>query len=320
MTTRPDVLVTGAAGFVGAALIARLGGEGRRVVGVDLREAPGIEHLDVTDARDVDALLSHHRPRAIVHAAAIVDDRVSREITFAVNVSGTENVLAAARRHRVARLVHVSSIAALGLDPGPDADARTPLVYDTGTPYFDTKALSERIVRDAMKREGPELVVARPGDVYGPGSEPWVNRPLDLLRRRVPSLIAGGRGRMAHAWIDDLIEGLVLCLDHPDAKGGVFTFHDGEHSTYRTYLTELARAAGAPEPRVSVPRAVALAAARAGTRLQRFGVTPPMTEGAVRYLTRSATYSTKESQERLGWKPRFDLRSAMHVLADRLRA
>ncbi|MEZ4252588.1 MAG: NAD-dependent epimerase/dehydratase family protein [Polyangiales bacterium] len=320
MTTRPDVLVTGAAGFVGAALVARLGGEGRRVVGVDLREQGGIEHLDVTDARAVDAAIAHHRPKVVVHAAAIVDDRVPRDVTFAVNVSGTENVLAAARRHRVDRLVHVSSIAALGLDPGPDSGPDTPLVFDTGTAYFDTKALSERIVRDAMRREGPELVVVRPGDVYGPGSDPWVNRPLEMMKKRMPVLIGGGRGRMAHAWIDDLVDGLVRCIDHADAPGGVFTFHDGEHSTYRQYLEALADTAGVAMPRLSLPRSVALGAARAGVWAQRFGVTPPMTEGAVRYLTRGATYSTRASEERLGWKPRFSLASAMRVLGERLRS
>ena len=317
MTARTDVLITGAAGFIGAALIARLGSEQRQVIGVDRRALAGIDCLDVTDARGIDALVARHRPRVIVHAAAIVDDRAPRDVAFAVNVIGTENVLESARRHRVERFVHVSSIAALGFDPGPNADARTPLVFDTGSAYFDTKALSERMVRDAMKREGPAIVVARPGDVYGPGSEPWVRRPLELMRKRVPVLVGGGHGRMAHAWIDDLVEGLVRCVDHPDAPGRIFTFHDGEHSTYRHYLEALAAAAGLPPPRLSLPRALALGAARAGELAQRFGLKPPMTVGAVRYLTRGATYSTHEATERLGWAPRFGLSDAMAALRER---
>ncbi|MBX3249843.1 MAG: NAD(P)-dependent oxidoreductase, partial [Myxococcales bacterium] len=219
MSARADVLVTGAAGFVGAALARRLGESGRRVVATDLRGDAGIVHVDVTDAGAVDAVVERHRPHQVVHAAAIVDDRVPAGPTFAVNVRGTEHVLRACARHHVTRLVHVSSIAALGYDPGPDADASTPLVTTTGTPYFDTKARSERIVREAMRREALELVVARPGDVYGPGSDPWVRRPLEMMRRRLPVLVGGGEGLMAHCYIDNLVDGLVACLDHPAAPG-----------------------------------------------------------------------------------------------------
>lgn len=318
MSTRADVLVTGAAGFVGEALVRRLGEAGRRVVGADLRGEAGIVHVDVTDAAAIDALIERHRPHQVVHAAAIVDDRVPAGPTFAVNVRGTEHVLRACERHHVTRLVHVSSIAALGYDPGEDADARSPLVTTTGTPYFDTKARSEQIIRDAMRHRSLELVVARPGDVYGPGSDPWVRRPLEMIRRNVPLLIGGGEGLMAHCWIDNLVDGLVACLDHPAAPGGIFTFHDGARTTYREYLTRLARAAGLSPPKASLPTGLALAAVRLMNALSEASggrVEAPMAVGAVRYLTRRSTYSLRESREVLGWSPAIDLDGAMRALA-----
>jgi len=80
-------------------------------------------------------------------------------------------------------------------------------------------------------------VVVRPGEVWGPNSEQFVGRPLALMRRHFPVLVDAGRGLMAHCWIDNLVDGLVLALTHPDAVGGTFTFHDGsDTTTYRELI------------------------------------------------------------------------------------
>ena len=91
---RVDVLVTGAAGFVGEALVGRLLELGRRAVGVDLRAGyhPTVR-MDVTDPAEVDDVFARYAPAKVVHAAAVVDERVPPATTRRVNVEGTRNVL-----------------------------------------------------------------------------------------------------------------------------------------------------------------------------------------------------------------------------------
>ncbi|MCA9538755.1 MAG: hypothetical protein KC620_07700 [Myxococcales bacterium] len=193
--------------------------------------------------------------------------------------------------------------------PG-ESDEHTPLALDAGG-YFGTKAISERLVREA---EGPpERVVVRPGDVFGPGSVPWVERPLALMRRHTPVLVGGGRGLIAHTWIENLLDGLVLAIDHPAAPGGVFTVTDGvQTTTCRDYFARLARAAGLRPPRVSVPVPVALLTARLGARL---GVPVPFTASAVTYLARRSTYRIDAATRVLGYRPRVGLDAAMAALS-----
>ena len=314
-----DVLVTGGAGFIGGALLDRLAGEGRRVLSGDLRMGRHLGvRLDLGCPWTFDAALAAHAPRAVVHCAALVDDRGRLEDFERINVEGSRELALACARAGVERFVHLSSIAALGYDPGPDADEETPMDLVNPTPYFQTKARSERAVRDVAARTGLPTVVIRPGDVYGPGSVPWVERPLALLRQRLPTLIDGGRGSMAHCHVDNLASAIARALEAPSAVGEVFIVHDGPHVPIGAYLKRLAEVAGAPAPR-SIGKGLALALARAGVVASKLGVTPPMTPGAIAYLTRRATYRTDKARRVLGWTPHVDLDEGMMQLRESLR-
>lgn len=307
-----DVLVTGAAGFVGEALVRRLLAEGRTVASVDLLAgAHPTRRMDVTDAAEVDLVIGSTRPTVVVHAAAIVDDRVPRHRMFAVNVEGTRHVLRACVAHGVERVVHVSSIAALGVDPGPRAGAHSPLRTDQGAAYFDSKARAEQVAREELADRGVDLVLVRPGDVWGPRSEPWVERPLAMMRTKQPVLVGGGRGFIAHCHIDNLVDAMVRAIDHPDAVARPFVVHDGERTTYRTYFERLAAAAGLPGPGPSLPAPLVRAAARIGELGARVvGRRPPLTEGAARYLMRTTEYDLSDARA-LGYAPRVGLDEGM---------
>ncbi|MGM0575768.1 MAG: NAD-dependent epimerase/dehydratase family protein [Myxococcota bacterium] len=317
-----DVLVTGSAGFIGSALVARLREAGATVQGVDVRagDEPTIR-MDVRDGAHVLEVFERLRPRRVVHAAAIVDDRGDPGLFQAVNVAGTQNVLDAAAAGRVERFVHISSIAALGFDPGQGADETTPLDFDTGAPYFDTKAASEELARQAMVEGHVPTVVLRLGDVYGPGSEPWVERPLRMMRARVPVLVGGGRGLIAHTWVGHAVDAVVLALQARDADGGIFQVTDGvDDTTCAEFFSRLAAAAELKPPRVSIPYRLALALARGGEVVERAtGVHMPLSRGAVRYLCRRATYSTRRARAVLGWAPTVDLDEGMERIGAWLR-
>lgn len=315
-----DVLVTGSAGFIGGALVERLRAQGTKVAGADLRDGPPVDlHFDVTDDEAVRKVFEVHRPRIVVHAAAIVDDRGDPALFETVNVGGTRRMLEAARSAGCGRFVQLSSIAALGVTPGKNTDVDSPLIDDTGSPYFDTKARSERIARSFMDGGAMEVVVVRPGDVYGPGSVPWVERPLELMRKHQPVLVGGGRGLICHCHIENLVDGIELAMTHDDAPGGIFIIHDGSSSTaFRDYFTQLARAAGISPPRVSLPKSIAYAVARLTAVVHRLGgPPPPFTKSAVDYITRQSTYSIEEARRTLGYQPRVTLAAGMAALAEK---
>ncbi len=317
-----DVLVTGSTGFVGSALTERLEAEGLSVVGAAVRagRTPTVV-LDITDRAAVREVFERLRPRKVVHAAAIVDDRGAPEAFRAVNVRGTEHVLEAAENVGTERLVHISSIVVLGLESPAQCDEHTPLQAYTGAPYMDTKAVSERRVRDAWAAGRVPAVVVRPGDVYGVGSEPWVRRPVALMRQRMPVLVGGGRGLMAHCWIDNLVDGLVLALGARDVEGGVFHVTDGQDdTTFGDYFHRLASAAGVPVPRRSLPAGLALRLGRVLEGMAKVApFSPPFTATAARYLLRRSTYCIAATRRSLGYEPAVDLDEGMARLAHRLR-
>ena len=102
-------------------------------------------------------------------------------------------VTRAAREAGVRRFVHISSVMVYGFRYPPDV-TEDGLLAGEGNPYCETKIESERVARSFQEPGTLDVVALRLGDVYGPGSVPWVVRPLELMRRRLFILPSGGRG------------------------------------------------------------------------------------------------------------------------------
>lgn len=207
MTTPPTrIVVTGAAGWVGRKLTARLGErEDVEIVATDLRpDSDGCQPLDVRDAGEVHRLL--RGADVVVHLAAIVDPSPSttRQMQYDVDVGGTRNVLDACLEHGVQRLVVTSSGAAYGYHPdnprwiGEDA----PLRADEAFAYAWHKRLVEEMLAEAC-RDHPELeqVILRVSSVLGDGLVNLITRLFD--RKRLLT-IRGGDDRFVFIWDEDL--------------------------------------------------------------------------------------------------------------------
>lgn len=307
------VWVTGASGFIGAHLVPRLLAQGAQVVAVD--RAPrawphGVRSLtcDITDANALrHALAGLGRVDFGVHLAARVGDWGSWEDFEAVNVRGTRNILQAWVDAGARQIVHVSSIAVMGFEPGFLADELVE-PQRTGDAYCDTKGEGEQVAR-SLQGQGAPVVILRPGDVYGPGSVPWVQRPLRMLAARQLPLVDGGGGHFGHVYIDNLLDGLMTALVRPAAAGRTYLLTDEEqHTSFGDYFRILAAETGLPEPWLSLPRPVALglgwALEVAGERL---GFAPPITRSAIRFLTRRGSYSIARARHELGYAPRIGL-------------
>jgi len=126
---------------------------------------------------------------------------------------------------------------------------------------------------------------------------------------------------MAHCWIDNLIDGLVLAATHEDANGHIFQIHDGyDTTTYKSYFTQLALVAGAPKPRISMPYKPALLLGKVFDEIaKRTPIEPPFSEAAVRFLSRRATYCMKTTRDILGFNPAVNLEEGLQRLAHTVR-
>ncbi|HET8757331.1 MAG TPA: NAD(P)-dependent oxidoreductase, partial [Solirubrobacteraceae bacterium] len=260
--------------------------DGDEPLGIDLAGAD--RRADITDPAATVAALGG--ADAVVHAAALVSERGRMAEFVRINTRGTRNVLDAAAGRRA---VVIASVAGWGYEftreLGEDAPPRP-----CGIPYVDTKGATETL---ALRRGA---TVIRPGDVYGPGSRPWVVRPLEMMRAGRFYLPAPGDGLITPIFVDDLVDAIVRALRAPRTAGRAYTIWDGHAVTAREFFGHHARSLGQDEVRVlPAPLLRILAGA--------FGAGP----AAVTFMSRRATYPNRRAREELGWSPRFSLAEGM---------
>ena len=305
------ILVTGAAGFIGGRLVERLREAGHEVRGLDRAtdKGRGIAASDIGEPGPWQD--SAEGCATVIHTAAVVSNAVSAEVQWRTNVLGTRNVLDAAVRGGARRFVNLSSVRAFGDADFPDGVDESHPVRPEGIPYVDTKIAAEHVVLQAHAAGEIDCVVVRPGDVYGPGSRPWTVLPLEAIRTNRFALPRMGRSIFSPVYVDNLIDGVVLAAESPDAPGEIFTITDGTGPTTREFFGHYYRMLGKSGPPVlPMPAAMGLVtlpeiAARIG------GVDTEINRISMRYLARTGTYSIEKARRVLGYEPKVGLEEGM---------
>jgi nucleoside-diphosphate-sugar epimerase len=311
--------VTGAGGFIGGAICRRLAAGGAEVRGLDIEPALAgrvsatgatFVEADVIDPEQLERALEG--VELVVHAAAFVTEYGRMEDFVRVNVGGTARVLDAAEAAGVERAVHISSVVVYGYDhPGEQDESAHLRAY--GIPYIDTKSASDRLARHRG------AIVVRPGDVYGPGSVPWVVRPVEMARAGRLAVPGEGDGLMLAVYVDDLVEAVALALER-GTPAEAYTAWSGERVTFGEYFDRIAEIAGARRPR-RLPRGVLrLAGAAVEAWAARRGRPPLLTGKAVTFVDRRGTVSNRRACEELGWEPQVDLDEGLRRTEAWLRA
>jgi nucleoside-diphosphate-sugar epimerase len=241
------VVVTGAGGFIGGRVVEVLHRSGQAtVVGAVRRWASAvriarqpieIRLCDLTKAEEVDACV--RGATHIVHCATGGAD---------VDIEGTRHVLEAAERHRIHRVVYLSSVAVFG-DVEGTVTEDSPV--DPGASAYGAAKLEAERVCSGFSERGVPVVVLRPPIVYGPFSESWVVEFVARMR--------GGRwmlppedcqGSCNLLYVDDLVAAIRVGLQHPRTAGGTFIVNGPDTVTWQDYFVALNRAAGFPALRV----------------------------------------------------------------------
>ena len=298
--------ITGAAGFVGRALVARFRSDGWEIVGLDRVGGDGLHTADLRAPGAWQRRLAGCA--VVVHTAALVSQTASWDDAWHANVVATRLVVDAVDPD--ARLVHCSSAAVYSAHKPTDVDETWP-VRPTGRTYGDTKIASEQVVLAALAAGEADAVVVRPGDVYGPGSRPWTDMPVAMLRAGRLVLPARGEGTVDPIFIDDLVTGVVAAAlaDAPPSR--VYNLSGGGPLPAVDFFAGYSRRLGLPPPR-RVPTGIALAAAEVIGRAQRWcGRPSELGAGTVAMLAKTGSISPARAGRELGWTPRVSLDDGM---------
>jgi nucleoside-diphosphate-sugar epimerase len=318
------IAITGVGGFIGRRLAERAIERGMTVRGLDLstEAAARAEALGVTtvvgDICDPDAARRVcEGADAIVHTAAVVREDGPWDLFRRVHVAGTETMAQAARDAGARRFVHLSSVMVYGFHYPPGVTEEGPLRGDDN-PYCATKIESEQAVLTFHGHGDLQVVILRPGDVYGPGSMPWVVRPVELIQKRMMILPSGDGRCMNPVYVDDLVDAVFLALD-TEHTGEAFNITDGQAVEYADYMGRLARMAGRKlPPRLPLPLLRVLFRAAEGAYALA-GREPLARAQALNYLIRPGSYSIEKARNLLGYEPRVPLDEGMRHVEGWLR-
>ena len=305
------VFITGASGFIGCALAARLRRRGTEVRGVDLNadETAGVLAGDIRAPGEWQEAMAGCD--VVIHTAALVSNAARLDQSWRLNVLGTRLALEGAARAGASRFVHFSSVRAFSDVDFPDGVTEEHPVRTDGNPYVDTKVASEQVALQAHAADEVAVTVIRPGDVYGPGSRPWTMLPLAEIRANRFALPAMGRGVFSPVFVENLIDGVILAIEEPRAAGQVYVLSDGVGVTTKDFFANYFRMIDRRGP-VCLPTPVALALARLNELAYRFrSGTTEVNPATIRYLTRRGTYSIDKARRELGYEPQVDLAEGM---------
>ena len=321
------VLVTGANGFLGTHVVRQLVAAGIRPRALVLRGTPMPDEwrgaVDVTLGDVADAASVRDAAegcRTLLHLAALVNDWTTREAHQAVTIGGTENAFAAAAATG-ARVVLVSSVVVYASHIGARTCDESVGFGEPRGAYGWAKQQQE-LVAERHRGVVPFSII-RPGNIYGPGSGPWLHDLLDVLRKPLAAaLVGGGLGNAGLAYVDNVADLVLRAAWHPGALGEAFNATDELEVTWRQYVGDIAALAGTRAPG-SVPAWLAEAAAvvlEAVWRLLGIRARPPVTREALALVAHDNQFPQRKARERLGYAPRVDYASGMAAIAAYLAA
>ncbi|MGE5263604.1 MAG: NAD-dependent epimerase/dehydratase family protein [Acidobacteriota bacterium] len=309
------ILVTGAAGFIGGRVADRLAKEeGAQVRAFVRRPLPDIDSV-VGDMTDVGAVQRATQGcDVVIHCAAKQFQPGTRSQFIAENAGGLESLARAALESGVGRFVHLSTINVHGYPPPHGCNADSPL-RESGDFYSDSKIATERVAWQIYRECHLPLVVVRPACTYGPRGVAWTMTPVQRVRQGKRVLIGDGSGLCNTAYVDNLVDLILLAAKKDAAVGQAFIGSDGVGIPWREFYGAYARMLGIPRLN-SVPLTFARAVAWASEVVARVtGTRPIIARQSVDFYSHHVVYDISKAQRILGYAPRVSFEEGMRQTA-----
>lgn len=304
------VLVTGASGFVGSWMARELIQRGHDVrilarPSSDLSELEGFNfeicHGDITDPESLDRAFKNID--SVFHLAGYIGyTKTARSLMEQVNVLGTQNVVEACKKNQTRRLIHMSSVVAVGAayKGDPPLTEKSPYTLShLNLGYFETKRKAEIIVRSAVERGELDAVILNPSTIYGAGDAKKGSRGVQLkvARGQMPFYTSGG---VSIVYAKDVVEATYHAWQ--TGKSGERYILSGENITIKELFTMIAEAANVKPPSLFLPDPVVFALGKIGDRLERWGKRGPLNSETAWTSTLYHWFDSSKAQKELGLK------------------
>ena len=299
------ILVTGASGFVGRALTARLLAEGRAIRVAARRPGTGAAPTVMVGdlAGDVDWSAAVNGVDTVLHLAGrahILGREVSSDTSFLrVNVDATRSLAKAAAAAGVRRFVFLSSAKVMGDESGevPFRESDTP--HPVG-PYAQSKLLAEQAALEVARATSLSVVILRSPLVYGPGVRANFLALLRAVDRGIPLPFGSVRNVRSLIAVDNLVDALLACVGAPSSESDVYFAKDSEDLSTAALIRVIANALGCKARLVPVPPGVL-----------RFGARLVGRDDMLARLIGTFSIDATRITERLGWRPPISSERAM---------
>lgn len=304
------IAITGVGGFIGAAAAQRYLAKGATVRGLELPGVAVAEGIDVIRGTVTDPAVLRAAVEGadvVVHAAAIVAESGQWRTFHHINAEGPVLVAKTARAAGARSFVHLSSVMVHGFDYADGINEDGPM-DPADNPYCWSKVNAEYALRNQSVPGEFSVHIIRPGDVYGPGSVPWVLRPIQHMSARTFLYVDPKRSLINHVYIDNLLDAIDIVVAGKDETADqAFIVTDGQRTLARDffgYFADQMESFGHPalpgwlaEPLVGTLAFILPEKLRSRLDLNR---------QSIRYLRRRGTFDISRIRS-LGWSPRVDL-------------
>jgi len=300
-------LITGAAGFVGTALVERLLHDGRCVVRAAVRNAgsklpDGVERFDAGDfAKQINWSHGLVGVDMVIHLAARVhemSEQASDPLSGfrRINVKTTLDLAQQSAAAGVSRFVYLSSIKVNGETTAPDRPFTPNDLAAPQDPYGISKHEAEVGLREIARTTGMQVIIIRPTLVYGKGAKGNFKSLTKHVASGLPLPLGSINNLRSFVGIGNLVDFIVTCLEHPAAANETFLVSDGEDLSTPDLIRRMAPAMNRPARLLPVPKSMLMAgAAILGKR------------DMAQRLCSNLQVDISKSRTLLGWNPPFSV-------------
>ena len=314
------ILVTGATGFTGKALVRRLLDDGHQVVGLDYKEGLKTEELRkwgaeivIGSVTDKDVVRRCMQGVDVVQhlAAAFREMNVPESYYHDVNVGGTRTMLDVAREVGVRKFVYCSTCGVHGNVDRPPGGEDAPI--QPADYYQQTKYEAEPHVLEYVK-QGHKATIIRPAAIYGPGDP---ERFYLIFKRAAKGwfpMIGSGKTFYHPLYIDNLVDALVLAMDVNKGNGQAYLIADEEYVSIQDLVQRTGRAMGIDVKIRKVPMLPVIALGHVVEKACKpFGIAPPIFPRRVDWYRQNRAFKIDKAKRDLGYVPQVGLDAGLRL-------
>lgn len=321
----PLYLVTGAAGFVGSELVRQLLKQGHQVRAlvrkpeqVQALETAGVEVLLGNITNPDDCAVAMKGVKGVYHIAAMFREADQPDDAYvAANVTGVENVIRAAEKAGVERVIHCSTVGVLGHIENPPGDEQTP--YSPGDIYQRTKMKGEQLALEIFKEGKISGVVIRPAMIYGPG-DTRTRKLFKMVARKKFFYVGKGENLVHFIDVRDLARSFMLAMEASDTNAEIYIISGKRALSLREFCEIAAKKLNVPPPKLQLPvKPMQWAGSLCEAICIPLKISPPLYRRRVDFYTKDRSFTSAKAHQQIGFEPAQSVEEEISDILDDYR-